>query len=120
MAKALPVELRDRVLTAIRNGATLREAADRFEIGIATAARWRALERRQGDARPKPVGGNRRSAGIDAERGRILRLVEEAPGLTIRELRAALEARGLVFSYGALQRFLKRHRVRRGPRRRRA
>ena len=120
MPKALPVELRDRVLTAIRSGATLREAADRFEVAIATAARWRALERRQGDAQPKPVGGNMRSGRIDAERGQILGLVEEMPGVTIRELRAALEARGLVFSYGALQRFLRRHRVRRRPRRRRA
>ena len=65
--------------------------------------------REQGDARPKALGGDRRSGRIEAEQGVIVGLLEENRDMTIEELRAALGRRGLVFSYGAIQRFLARH-----------
>jgi transposase len=34
---------------------------DRFGVSAASVSRWRALQRRQGDAAPKAVGGDRRS-----------------------------------------------------------
>ena len=66
MSKALSVDLRVRVLSAVRAGATHRQAAERFGVSAASVSRWRAREREQGDARPKALGGDRRSKRIEA------------------------------------------------------
>ena len=61
MSKPLSLDLRTRVLAAISGGLSCREAAVRFGVSASSAIRWRALERRQGNAKAKPVGGDRRS-----------------------------------------------------------
>src|SRR5215210_7983428 len=91
MSKALSLDLRTRVLAAIAGGLSCRQAAQRFGVSASSAIRWRALECIQGDARPKALGGDRRS-------GRI-------------ELRAALARRGLAVGYGTLWRFFARRRI---------
>ena len=68
MSKALSVDLRTRVLAAVAAAACRRrQAAQRFGVSAASVSRWRALERRQGDARPKALGGDRRSGRIEAQ-----------------------------------------------------
>jgi len=62
MSKALSLDLRTRVLAAIAGGLSCRQAAQRFGVSASSAIRWRGLERRQGDARPKA-----RSAVIGAQ-----------------------------------------------------
>ena len=74
MSKALSLDLRTRVLAAIGGGLSCRQAAQRFGVSASSAIRWRALERRQGDARPKALGGDRRSARTKARAGLILSL----------------------------------------------
>ena len=69
MSKALPLDLRSRVLRAVADGASHRQAAARFGVSAARVSRWRALERSQGDARPGPLGGDRRSARVEAQGG---------------------------------------------------
>src|SRR5580698_9559077 len=71
MSKALSIDLRVRVLAAVHAGATHREAAERFGVSAASVSRWRARQRQQGDARPKALGGDRRSGR--ARRGVRLR-----------------------------------------------
>jgi transposase len=66
MSKALSLDLRTRVLAAIAEGMSCRQAAARFGVSPSSAIRWRALERQQGDARPKALGGDRRSGRIEA------------------------------------------------------
>lgn len=66
MSKALPVDPRSRVLAAIAGGPSCRKAAERFGVSTSSAIRWRAPERKQGDARPKALGGDRRSGRIEA------------------------------------------------------
>ena len=92
MSKALSLDLRTRVLAAIAGGLSCRQAAQRFGVSASSAIRWRGLERRQGDARPKALGGDRRSGRIEARAGLILGLVEATPDITLEELRTA--ARG--------------------------
>src|SRR3954453_20155088 len=89
-SKALSLDLRTRVLAAIAGGVSCRQAAQRFGVSASSAIRWRGLERRQGDARPKALGGDRRSGRIEARAALILGLVEETPDITIEELRSAL------------------------------
>ena len=97
MSTALSLDLRKRVLTAVASGASHRAAADRFGVSAASVSRWRTLEREQGDARPKALGGDRRSGRIEAHAERILSLLKETPDITIEELRRALGAHGLQF-----------------------
>ena len=116
MAKALSLDLRTRVLAAIAAGARHREAAVRFGVSAASVSRWRALERAQGDARPGPLGGDRRSGRIEAQGKLIQRLLNETPDITTQELRRALGAQGFWFGYGTIQRFFRRHGITRKKR----
>jgi transposase len=111
MSKALSLDLRVRVLAAISGGMSCRQAAERFGVSAASAIRWRALERWQGDARPKALGGDRRSGRIEAHAALILALVDETPDMTLQELRAALQDRGIAAGYGTLWRFFDRRGV---------
>ena len=116
MSKALSLDLRTRVLAAIAGGLSCRQAAARFGVSASSAIRWRALERQQGDARPKALGGDRRSGRIEAHAGLILGLVEETPDMTLEELRAALAGRGVSVGYGTLWRFFDRRGITRKKR----
>lgn len=116
MSKALSLDLRTRVLAAVAGGASHRAAAGRFGVSAASVSRWRALERARGDARPGPLGGDRRSGRVEAQAPLILALVEETPDITIEELRQALAARGHQFGYGTIQRFFARHQITRKKR----
>lgn len=118
MSKALSLDLRTRVLKAVADGACHRQAAARFGVSAASVSRWRALERRQGDARPGPLGGDRRSARIEAQGALIKALVDATPDMTVEELRAALREHVHAFGYGTLQRFFRRHGITRKKRRR--
>ena len=76
MSRALSLDLRIRVLSAVRAGMSHRATGARFGVSAASVSRWCALEREQGDARPKALGGDRRSGRIEAQRGVILSLLE--------------------------------------------
>jgi len=52
MSKALSVDRRTRVLAAVAEGATHREAAERFGVSAASVSRWLALQRERGDVLP--------------------------------------------------------------------
>lgn len=43
MSKALSLDLRTRVLAAVSDGSSHREAAARFGVSAASVSRWRAL-----------------------------------------------------------------------------
>ena len=116
MSKALSLDLRTRVLAAVHAGTSHREAAARFGVGAASVSRWRALERERGDARPGPLGGDRRSGRIEAQAPLIHALIAATPDATNAELRAELAERGHRFGYGTLQRFFRRHAITRKKR----
>ena len=112
MSKALSLDLRQRVVAAVRDERlSHRAAAARFKVSAASISRWRALERQSGHLRPGPLGGDRRSGRIEAHAEAILALVEAEPDMTLHELRVALAARGLTFGIGTLWRFFRRHGV---------
>jgi transposase len=117
MVKALSLDLRVRVLKAVADGASHRAVAERFGVSAASVSRWRALAFRQGEPRPGPLGGDRRSARIEAQGALIKGLVEATPDITTEELRATLAERGHAFGYGTLQRFFRRHGLTRKKRR---
>ncbi len=109
MSKALSVDLLERVLAAVTNGATHREVAERFGVSAASVSRWRNLQKRQGHLRPGPLGGDRYSHRIEAHAEPILAWLAENRDATLADLREAVAAMGVVVSHSALHRFLVRH-----------
>jgi transposase len=119
MAGSLSYDLRRRVLAAVAEGLSHRAAAARFAVSAASISRWRALERERGDARPKAMGGDQKSHRVDAHKDAIVAALGPERDRTIDEVRAILrEEKGLVFGFGAIQRFFKRHAITRKKRRR--
>ena len=108
MSTPLSLDLRVRVLAAVASGLSHAQAGGRFGVSSASVSRWRALERDQGHARPKPMGGDQRSRHVEAHRDLIVSLYEAEPDLTLQELRAALAERGVAVGYGGLWRFFDR------------
>jgi transposase len=77
MARALSVDLRRRVVDAIAEGMSRRQAAARFGVSASSAIRWAAQLARTGAIEPKQQGGDRRSHRIDSEAAFILETVEQ-------------------------------------------
>ena len=59
MARAFSSDLRERVVGEIEEGATRREAAERFGVSVASAVRWHQMWRNDGTIEAKPSGGSR-------------------------------------------------------------
>ena len=116
MARALSCDLRQRVVEAIKQGLSRRQAAARFGVSPASAIRWAALERTTGEVAPKTQGGDRRSGRIEAQADFILGELATAPDITLDELRAKLDERGVSVGIGTLWRFFQRHRITRKKR----
>ncbi len=109
MAKSLSEDIRVRVVEAVAAGASRRQAAARFGVGVSSAIRWVQDWREQGDVRARPQGSDRRSQRIEAEAGFLLEQIERTPDVTLAELQARLRGRGLSVGIGTLWRFFERH-----------
>src|SRR4051794_30002702 len=117
MPKALSFDLRSRVLAAIDEGLSCRQAATRFGVSASSAIRWQGMRREGGDARPKPQGGDRLSRRTEAHAELIHAALAEVPDITLPELKARLAEKGAQVSVSALWRFCRRHRITRKKRR---
>lgn len=111
MTKALSVDLRRRVIAAIKEGASCRQAAARFGVSASSAIRWHALSRTTGDPTPRRQGGDRRSARIEAHAPVILAAIARQPDITLADLRAELAGSGIAVSIAGLWRFFARRRI---------
>lgn len=112
MSKALSVDLRVRVLAAVADGLSHRQAGEHFGVSAASVSRWRKREREQGDCRPLALGGDRRSHAIERHAETILGIAEaEDRDITLAEIKTALAERGIHTSVAALWRFFERHRI---------
>jgi len=109
MSKALSVDLRERVLRAVSEGATHREAGSRFGVSAASVSRWRNQQLRQGHVRPGPLGGDRTSHRVEAHAVTIMAALAHERDCTLFELRDTLASQGIIISKSALHRFLIRH-----------
>ena len=90
MPKAYSCDLRERVITAVETGASRREAAERFEVSVASAVKWLSWYQ-QRSAAPKPRGGSV-SPDLIAQRP-DLTLVETVAELRKRRIKTSRRAR---------------------------
>jgi transposase len=111
MTKALSIDLRERVIGAIAEGASCRQAAARFGVSASSAIRWHGLSRTVGDAAPKQQGGDRRSGRIEAHAAVIMGTLEKKADITLADLRAELAGHGIAVSIAGLWRFFQRRRI---------
>ena len=109
MARALSQDLRERVIAAIEDGTSCRKAAERFGVGVASAIRWHARFRAEGEIAAKQMGGDRHSYRTEAHAALILQAYEARPQIYLREVRDALGEKGATASLSALSRFFRRH-----------
>ena len=111
MSKALSVDLRERVVGAIEGGKSCRQAGAHYGVSASSAIRWWALSKKQGDVRPGPLGGDRRSGHIEGHADCILGLVAAKPDITLAELRAALAGQAIAVGMTSLWRFFDRRKI---------
>ncbi len=109
--KAISVDLRSRVCEVVSSGLSCRQAAARFKVSISSAIRWQSQFRQSGSVAPQTQGGDRRSGRIEAEAAFILGEVAAKSDITLAELRAKLQARGVSVGMGSLWRFFARRRI---------
>ena len=84
-------DLRQRVIGFMALGGSARAAATRFDVSVSSVIRWAQRWRAEGHARPRAMGGDRRSR-LGEHRARVLQLVARQPDLTLQEIRGALAA----------------------------
>jgi len=111
MPSPLSSDLRERVVRAVAEGSSRRQAAQRFGVSAASAVRWQGNFAQDGAVAAKPQGGDRRSQHIEAHAELILSLYEAQPTIFLSELRAVLAERGVVTSESSLSRFFRRHAI---------
>ena len=85
MGRPYSMDLRERVITAIEEGMSTRQAAARFSIGIATAGSWARLKRAKGGVTPAKQGKPKGSV-LDAHAEFICGLIAEVPDITLAEI----------------------------------
>ena len=94
MARAYSLDLRSRLIEAVRSGMSARAAADRFGVGVATGVRWARQFRSTGSVSPGQMGGHKKRAIAGAHRTWLLARCRDQ-NFTLRGLVAELAERGL-------------------------
>src|SRR4051812_15262577 len=108
-------DLRERVIGFMALGGSAQAAATRFDVSISSATRWAQRWRAEGHARPRALGGDRRSR-LGEHRARVLQLLAQQPDLTLQEIRSALAACGITVGLSTVHRFLYAHNLTRKKR----
>ena len=104
----LSMDIRTRVAKAIEDGETVRSAAKRFGISVASAVRIGQRQRAGRGQVPGKVGGSRRAALAGGSGEWLLARLAEKPDLTMRALTAELAARGVRVAHDTVWRFVRR------------
>jgi transposase len=111
MARAMSIDLRQRVCAAIAEGLSCHQAAARFKVSASSAIRWQARLRQSGSVQPKVQGGDRKSSRIEAHAAFILAEYEAKSDISLAELKRKLAARGAHVGIGTLWRFFDRRHI---------
>jgi transposase len=108
MARTLSKDLRLRVLKAADEGASARQVAARFGVGISSAIRWIARAK-IGEQTPRPQG-RRRGSNLDGYADFIVGMIEERKDITLNEMVERLDTqRSMRIGRSALSDWLRGH-----------
>jgi putative transposase len=95
MTAPLSQDLRRRIVQVVRNGSSIRQAAARFEVSPSAAVKLMRRVRETGSIKPARIGGHRRPV-LERHRDLLRTLVNTKAEITLAEIQAELQARGIV------------------------
>lgn len=105
MGKPYSMDLRKRVVAAVKSGLSCNRAAKQFGVAISTAINWAKRERETGSVAPGRMGGHRPKKIAGAHRLWLLERIKDGD-FTLRGLVAELAARGLKVDYRSVWEFV--------------
>lgn len=108
MAKALSADLRSRVGSAVVSGETVRSAAARFGVSVASAVRLGQKQRAGVSLEPKRRGKPPVSVLVGGVADWVRARLATKRDLTTRALAAELQERGTSVSHDTVWRFIRR------------
>lgn len=111
MVRPVSNDLRQRVVSAVEEGASVRAVASRFGVAVSSVVKWGQRYRATGSIAPDQIGGYRRAV-LDAHRDFITERFKQKPHLTLHGLKDELATRGVRISHNAIWRFLRREGLR--------
>lgn len=109
MVRPYSLDLRERVVGAVRSGQSCRAVAGTFGVSVASVVKWSQRFRATGSAAAKPMGG-RRPWVLEDERDWLLGRIRDEPEVTVRALAGELAGRGIVVSHVSVWNLLRRER----------
>jgi putative transposase len=95
MTAPLSQDLRERIVRAVADGSSIRQAAERFQVSASAAIKLMQRVRQTGRTAPAQIGGDPRPL-LEPYADWLRALVSDRKGITLREIQAALAARGVV------------------------
>lgn len=95
------MDLRERMLQDSLAGMSTEEVARKYRVSNSSVNRLKRLHKETGSAKPKKIGGYRKSP-LEARREDIARFIAEKPDLTLAELKQKLD---MEISLQALSKF---------------
>ena len=94
MAHPLSQDLRARIVRAVSEGSSIRQAAARFDVSPSSAIKLMQRVRATGSTAPAKIGGYRRPL-LDGHEALLQDLTAAKPGITLVEIKEALAERGI-------------------------
>jgi transposase len=95
MTAPLSQDLRKRLVRAVEEGASAREAAARFAVSASAAIKLVRRVRETGSTAPARIGGYRKPL-LAGQEEFLRELTAQRKGITLAEIRTALIERGVV------------------------
>ena len=105
MGRPYSMDLRKRVVAAIKAGLSRNRAAKQFGVAISTAINWSKRERETGSVAPGKMGGHRPKKIAGEHRLWLLERIKDGD-FTLRGLVAELAGRGLKIDYRSVWEFV--------------
>ena len=94
MTAPMSQDLRQRIVRAVVQGSSTRQAAQRFEVSPSAAVKLMQRVRRTGSTAPAKIGGHRRPL-LEPHADALREMVESKRGITLREIQARLAEQGV-------------------------
>ena len=94
MTAPLSQDLRRRLVQAVEDGSSAREAATRFAVSASAAIKLVRRVRETGSTAPAKIGGCRKPL-LAGHEDLLRELTQTRKGITLAEIRAALVERGI-------------------------
>ena len=94
MTAPMSQDLRQRIVRAVAQGSSARQAAERFEVSPSAAVKLIQRVRQTGSTAPAKIGGHRRPV-LEPHTDLLREMVESRKGITLREIRAELAQHGV-------------------------